>query len=1097
MSYNHVFDEYIFPQQIQAYEDAMRQQRLSGWTRSTTKSCVKPPDKKKLKEKQKKKKAEVPPPTPIAKAGKEKPVKSKGGKKKEKEGSTNGGILKKKSGMEVTFVNPVAEKEEEALMPETQGVEIAITVECDMEDTVVDNSDTSAFEYKNDGYIELVLKVMARMCDGQNKFLQDYLREQPDNVKSFDIIAEVTRFLNVVYSNINSKNVDLVIQLFETMNEFTAGNQDNRVVIYDNKIIDYINFILRSGDFPDCSVEKILELRMSISNLVMSLIEENGPGATEVALEVKDTLDKKAVLTLMATCYERHQTDKTKIMELKALEEALADPLGSQTKVGGSTRNLAKMKKSKLFKGVMRVLREEVKEKLKWGVDRSSPSNKIRDLMGWTKDIMKDIAYQQKILKNPVAILLTKGWLAWNHMVTILSFAINILMLVTWQAKASLETPDIMTNQTDIPADLKNPHPIITTLDRATYNICILVMGLTHNGLSLLVFVSYFVCNHPRLPSIRNGIQSLKKCLSRRNKDDDDEEDKKRKHISKLDARFFSVTTFYYVAFLILSVLGTMSDGYFFAFHLLNIVNNNQLLSGVIKAVTQNGKSLLWVGVLGLVVFYLYAMIGFALMRSMFDPGEMLYCDSLWQCTITVVRYGLIGDLFEWTAESDMRDTCFICSRNSYDFEHHGKGFDHHVRHEHNMWAYIFFFIHLNGTKVNDYTALEMFVFKLLRKENYDFFPLDRALSLASMGKDATETKLDDLLGQVTSIVEKQRVEELEKKRGEERMKQKQWEQKHRLGSFRRRAKLPGSGPSDGPGGPGGSGGPGGAGGAGAIGDTQTLLPDDPRNMQLSPLPPTIGHPYNRRQSYGDYTGQLRASLGDIAARVVESRRPSITELGPGPRPSLGDIGARASLSDHTGRLAYLDSRRSSITEHGLSGYRQPPPSTRYDHRLDRQRTLRSMSPVRFDSTDGPSGVGSTYLRSHSRYDMDDPYVRSLSPVRYDLRSPARSRKGSESDVMAGITGRRGEVPTRDLSSLLSPRYPDSRQTSPRGQMTFFPPDAGDSLLPPDRLSASIDDYRGDTLDEQDFPPPPPSATDFPTRDRRPYSADYGPGGSF
>ena len=42
------------------------------------------------------------------------------------------------------------------------------------------------------------------------------------------------------------------------------------------------------------------------------------------------------------------------------------------------------------------------------------------------------------------------------------------------------------------------------------------------------------------------------------------------------------------------------------------------------------------------------------------------------------------------------------------------QGFDHHVRHEHNMWSYIFFFIHLNGTKVNDYTALEMFVHKLV-----------------------------------------------------------------------------------------------------------------------------------------------------------------------------------------------------------------------------------------------------------------------------------------------------------------------------------------------------------------------------------------------
>ena len=38
-----------------------------------------------------------------------------------------------------------------------------------------------------------------------------------------------------------------------------------------------------------------------------------------------------------------------------------------------------------------------------------------------------------------------------------------------------------------------------------------------------------------------------------------------------------------------MSVAGIVFDGYFFAFHLLNIVNNNQLLRGVIQAVTQNG----------------------------------------------------------------------------------------------------------------------------------------------------------------------------------------------------------------------------------------------------------------------------------------------------------------------------------------------------------------------------------------------------------------------------------------------------------------------------------------------------------------------------
>lgn len=52
-----------------------------------------------------------------------------------------------------------------------------------------------------------------------------------------------------------------------------------------------------------------------------------------------------------------------------------------------------------------------------------------------------------------------------------------------------------------------------------------------------------------------------------------------------------------------------------------------------------------------------------------------------------------------------------------------------------------------------------MALFLQLVNENYDFFPLDRALSLASMGKDSTESKLDDLIAHVNYIVEKQRRE--------------------------------------------------------------------------------------------------------------------------------------------------------------------------------------------------------------------------------------------------------------------------------------------------------------------------------------------------
>lgn len=59
------------------------------------------------------------------------------------------------------------------------------------------------------------------------------------------------------------------------------------------------------------------------------------------------------------------------------------------------------------------------------------------------------------------------------------------------------------------------------------------------------------------------------------------------------------------------------------------------------------GKSLLWVAVLGIVIFYLFAIIGFAIFRGIFDPRNQLYCSTLFECSVTIVRYGLIGDYSE------------------------------------------------------------------------------------------------------------------------------------------------------------------------------------------------------------------------------------------------------------------------------------------------------------------------------------------------------------------------------------------------------------------------------------------------------------------
>lgn len=44
-----------------------------------------------------------------------------------------------------------------------------------------------------------------------------------------------------------------------------------------------------------------------------------------------------------------------------------------------------------LYVRAQKTLREDVKEVVKWNVDRSSPTNKIRDFMAWSTEVLEDI----------------------------------------------------------------------------------------------------------------------------------------------------------------------------------------------------------------------------------------------------------------------------------------------------------------------------------------------------------------------------------------------------------------------------------------------------------------------------------------------------------------------------------------------------------------------------------------------------------------------------------------------------------------------------------------------------------------------------------
>ena len=56
---------------------------------------------------------------------------------------------------------------------------------------------------------------------------------------------------------------------------------------------------------------------------------------------------------------------------------------------------------------VQNVIRPELKEKMKWNVDRSSPSNKIHDFIHWSDILIRDFYFHQKMQANPLSRFVT------------------------------------------------------------------------------------------------------------------------------------------------------------------------------------------------------------------------------------------------------------------------------------------------------------------------------------------------------------------------------------------------------------------------------------------------------------------------------------------------------------------------------------------------------------------------------------------------------------------------------------------------------------------------------------------------------------------
>lgn len=131
---------------------------------------------------------------------------------------------------------------------------------------------------------------------------------------------------------------------------------------------------------------------------------------------------------------------------------------------------------------------------------------------------------------------------------------------------------------------------------------------------------------------------------------------------------------------------------------------------------------------------------------------DFMYCLMLKFTLWNVVR-GINVDTFaelraiKMERLEDTTEVCFICGIDKLTFDRNdtNHGFAKHIRTEHNMWNYLYFFIYLWEQDKDDDDGMEQYVRRCIDANDIGWFPIGRALCLNADESD----EVDEIAGQV------------------------------------------------------------------------------------------------------------------------------------------------------------------------------------------------------------------------------------------------------------------------------------------------------------------------------------------------------------
>jgi inositol 1,4,5-triphosphate receptor type 1 len=550
-----------------------------------------------------------------------------------------------------------------------------------------------------DNRIIMALNVLSWLCDGQQKELQDMLREQKV-LTATNIVSQVTFLLYGIAENLNEGNVNVSQSAVQALIEMCAGNYNNQLIAFKGQVIRSINIILKLKTFS-YAIEQFRKLKSSSIELLEIMLEETDEKSSQLAQWIISHLDMTFLLNAMFELFDsQSSSDKWKssifrsyhvLRRIADFKNITVDDLVDYKKYTNDCKFAELFKENTddakrmwqychmwsrsveiVYKAqsgtelLTRVyfpydphkhLNEMEKNTILLHIKRNTPQEKLFDLLQWTQALRKAHAWKKKIKNSWISYMFLWASTVRHFILIFLTLLLNALVL--FGLNGPEERVSNISNSSSAPLEYFRPN--FMPPSPPWFHPLLYLFGAIHLILAIWMVLQYFVkhwCNISfSMPLVNSIVYDIKKGLLRK------------KHLYRFmkymnrvfcsnriralrpqtqehfQTYFFSFEPIYRLVFVLCSLLSLIFSGYFYCGCTLYAFLRNQVLHNILKAVGRSALQLFTVLMLGLVITYMYAVFSFAIMSNDFNTNQDLFCRNIFECFITITRLGFLDTL--------------------------------------------------------------------------------------------------------------------------------------------------------------------------------------------------------------------------------------------------------------------------------------------------------------------------------------------------------------------------------------------------------------------------------------------------------------------